>query len=573
MQPTPSRKRKSGLQRYAPFAIVVVVIAAIVLIAGNRSSSKGGGSDDGGGADQGSKSNTELIKAGPMTPDKAKLLGKTVDFGPNCDSSTGRVKIPFWYAQTCVEPFAGDNGGATSSGVTADTIKVVVWIGDPSKDPLQAALVKSAGSDTDVRTTQENYQGWIDLYSKYAQLYGRKIEVSFFKGSGAPSDPVAAKADAQAIIDQKPFAVLGGPNQTDAFADEITAAKIMCMGCSTASPAAFMQDRAPYIWTTGQLPEQASTLAAQMIGNLFAGKKAQWAGDPALRSRTRVFGAVHYDTPAGQQREAFKTFKGLLADRGIKLASDTQYYLDLARAQENARTIIAKLKAAKVTSVIFYGDPLTPSYLTKEATAQDYHPEWIIGPSVYADTAVFGRIYDQDQWQHAFGLSLIPARATRDASGAYKLWVWQYGTPPPNNNYAVHQGPVSLLFTGINLAGPDLTPSNFRDGMFRSGIAGGNPLAATISFGKHGIWPNTTNDLGGADDGTIIWWDPTAKGMDEIGNEGTGLYQYADGGKRHLPGTWPTSDPGLFDPAKSVTIYESVPKEYLPPQYPSPATK
>ena len=50
------------------------------------------------------------------------------------------------------------------------------------------------------------------------------------------------------------------------------------------------------------------------------------------------------------------------------------------------------------------------------------------------------------------------------------------------------------------------------------------PLAATISFGKHGIWPNTTNDLGGADDGTLIWWNPTAKGKTEK------LYQLDDAG-------------------------------------------
>ena len=117
------------------------------------------------------------------------------------------------------------------------------------------------------------------------------------------------------------------------------------------------------------------------------------------------------------------------------------------------------------------------------------------------------------------------------------------------------------------------SPANFRDGMFRSGISGGNPLAATISFGKHGIWPNATNDLGGADDGTLIWWNPTAKGKTEIGTDGTGLYEYVDGGKRYLPGKWPTSDPGLFDPAKSLTIYQSIPPEYAAPTYPSPAAK
>ena len=66
MESTPTRKRRSGIQRYAPFIIVVVVIAAIVLIAGNRNGGDSGGGSDDGGADQGSKSNTELIEAGPM---------------------------------------------------------------------------------------------------------------------------------------------------------------------------------------------------------------------------------------------------------------------------------------------------------------------------------------------------------------------------------------------------------------------------------------------------------------------------------------------------------------------------
>ena len=49
--------------------------------------------------------------------------------------------------------------------------------------------------------------------------------------------------------------------------------------------------------------------------------------------------------------------------------------------------------------------------------------------------------------------------------------------------------------------------------------------------------------------------------------------EYVDGGKRYLPGKWPTSDPGLFDPAKSLTIYQSIPPEYAAPTYPSPAAK
>ena len=131
MEATPSQPKKSGLRRYAPFIAAVVVIALAVFVVGNNNSSEPKPSQP---ADQGAASNEDLIKAGPMTPDKAELLGKTVDFGAKCDTSTGNVKMPTEYAPMCVEAFTGDNGGATSPGVTGDTIKVVAYIGDPAKD-------------------------------------------------------------------------------------------------------------------------------------------------------------------------------------------------------------------------------------------------------------------------------------------------------------------------------------------------------------------------------------------------------------------------------------------------------
>ena len=46
----------------------------------------------------------------------------------------------------------GDNGGATSPGVTADAIIVALYKGEP--DPLQQALVEGAGADTDPNIDQ-----------------------------------------------------------------------------------------------------------------------------------------------------------------------------------------------------------------------------------------------------------------------------------------------------------------------------------------------------------------------------------------------------------------------------------
>ena len=184
-----------------------------------------------------------------------------------------------------------------------------------------------------------------------------------------------------------------------------------------------------------------------------------------------------------------------LADNGIELATDIEFTLDLARAQENARTNISRLKEAGVTTVIYYGDPLTPASLTKEATAQDYHPEWILGSSLLMDTSLFARQTDMQQWKNGFGISLIAARGAQETNGAFRIWDWAYGGLPPNNNAnLLNAGMLLTVFPGIHLAGPELTPETFRDGLFRYPPSGGGPTEAQISRGDHGVWPDI--DLG-----------------------------------------------------------------------------
>jgi len=571
MQPTSSRpKRPSAWKRYGPLVAILVAIAvvAVIVIAVN------GGDDDskanGNGNADTNATTEELIRSGPMTTEKAKLLNEEVDFGKRCDEDTGRYAIPTTYSSLCVEPFKGDNGGATAPGVSGDAIKIVAYVGDPAKNPLQAATVRSAGADVDVATAKETIAGYAELYSTYYETYGRQIDLQFYDGTGAPDDEVTARADAKAIADMEPFAVLGGPGQTNAFSEEIAAEGILCLGdCALAKPQRFTEDHAPYLWSTGPIPEQASELTAEMVGDILAGQKAEFAGSADLRTQTRRFGAVHYNTPAGDQTEAFQALADALAERGAKLVADQEFFLDLARQQEIARTTIAKMKDAGVTTIIFYGDPLMPAALTKEATAQDYFPEWVIGPNFLVDIALFGRTYDQQQWKHAFGIALSPARTNQDANEAYNLYKWFHGEPPPNNTYGVLIPGITNVMGGINLAGPKLTPQTFRDAMFRSPVTGGTPLSATVSRGHHGIWPGT--DWGGSDDAALIWWNPDAEGEDEVGRVGKGLYQYVDNGQRYVFGKMPTTDPGFFDPKNSITIFETMPPQYAPPNYPSPA--
>jgi hypothetical protein len=547
----------------------VTVLSAAALVVGMLATTAGA-TPQSDNAD--AQKNTALVKAGPMTPEKAALLGReNVDFGPNCDTTTGRVKIPTVYAPPCIQPFSGNNGGATSSGVTDKDIKVVVWVGDPSKDPVLAGQIIAAGASLDTNTIKATWQGYIDIFNKTLEMYGRKISVEFFDGTGSGADTAAAKADAIAIADKKPFAVLGGPAQsTSVFSDELAHRGVLCLGtCALAVPQKITTDNKGLIFTDGPSPEQAALLTAELIGKQAGPGKAQYAGDDATKSKNRVYGIVHYDTPDGQYKAQFNTLKNGLAKYKIRPKADQSFFLDPATSQENARTTITKMKSAGVTTVIYTGDPLTPAALTKEATAQDYHPEWIIGPTVLADTTFFGRTFDQTQWAHAFGIALVNGRVPQSQNPNYTLYTWFHNEPPPNNTYNVIIPSVSLLARGLTMAGPKLTPKTFRDGLFRYPPSGGDPVNPQQSWGKHGAWPFV--DYWGSDDTAMLWWDPSAMGEDEVGKVGQGLYQYADGAKRYTLGHVPAAGQGgLFDTSTAVTVFPQLPPESGTPAYSPP---
>jgi hypothetical protein len=559
-------------KRYGPFVVVVLVIGIAVAVFGG-----GDDGDEGGGSASGVETpvdNAELVRSGPMTWQKAEDEGRTedIDWGPNCDTELGRIKLPTRDAPPCVQPFTGDNGGATSSGVTADEVKIIYYQTDPSLDPAGAALLGATGADVNPETAAQAIEDYAALYNEIFETYGRRVVIETYRGTGPGDDAEAARADAIAIAERHPFMVLGAPQlQSPVFATELASRHIVCGGnCATAISEEIVDQYYPYIWQVGQTPEQASTLAAEAFGNMAGPGPAELAGDEATRREDRVYAVVHYDTPDGDHEASFETLKDQLAEHGIELAVDVRFELDTSRMQENARTIISRLKAAGVTTVILYTDPLTPGALTQEATAQDYHPEWLLGPNLLADTTIFARQTDGDQWKHGFGLSFTGTRGERSTQNQWHVYEWAYGHEPPNNTVGVIDPAIRSAFTGISLAGPELTPETYRDGLFRIPVGGGGPTTPMASVGAHGIWPEL--DLGGLDDIGFLWWDPDARGEDETGNEGEGMYRYADGGQRYTLGHLPTSadEAGLFDEGASVTVYDRLPEEDVPPDYPPP---
>src|SRR5689334_19174326 len=125
MQQAP-RKPRSPWARYGPIiAIVAVVVVVVIVIVAVT-----GGDDNSNDSNVKVGTDNSVSKSGengvPLFYNDAKSSGQLDKFTwqDNCDKNTGLVAIPILTSPPCVPKFSGDNGGATSPGVTGDTIKI-----------------------------------------------------------------------------------------------------------------------------------------------------------------------------------------------------------------------------------------------------------------------------------------------------------------------------------------------------------------------------------------------------------------------------------------------------------------
>lgn len=504
----------------------------------------------------------------PLSFSQAQEQGIEVDWGERCDTSTGRLAVQWFFVPECYAPFAGDNGGETAPGVTADSIKVVQYFG-PDDDPIINYLSQAVAVDDTNAESEETARNMLRMFDDFYEFYGRTIELEVYVSQGLARDEVTARSDAVRIAeDFRPFAVLGGPALTNAFADELAARGVMCIGCTPGQPPEWYAERDPYVYGLAIGAAQSRRHAREFIAKQLLGKNAEFAGDEAFQGQPRVFGHV-YISSSPESPTIAETFVDGLNEDGANVVELLPYTLDPATIQTQASQIIAKLKASGVTSVLLASDGVAPRDLTREATAQDYFPEWVIVAPTLSDLTAFGRTYDQEQWANAFGVTHGAAPVTPEIAGFYALHQWLVGSEPPAADTIDLLMPnYTLLGAVLQYTGPDLTPENFRAALFDGPPTRPAITEPFLSYGERGYWPDV--DYNGVDDATLIWWDPTAEGPDEIRKQGTGMYVFVDGGTRFLPGEWPTES-ALFDPAAGTTIYETPPPDETPPQYPSPA--
>ena len=436
------------------------------------------------------------------------------------------------YSPPCIA-FSGDNGGATSQGVTPTEVVVSVRLLD--EPGFDQTLARLAGADIldQPKDIQRTIAALAEYFNERFQFYGRKLKPVFYKGAGAEiaellgGGQAEAEADAVRVDEEiKAFAEINGA--TPPFTDALARRKVLAFGTPYLSREWHM-DRNPYNWSRSTDCSIITESTSEFGVKHLYGKNATFAGD-GLQGKPRKNAVLAPENPWYQQ--CVDAGQKIVRQAGHDFDVRIAYKLEIASMSNQAASVIAKLKSEGVTTVVCGCDPIFPVFLTAKAAEQNYNPEWVITGSADTDLDVVGQLMDQDQWSRAFGVSYKGAfRPVRSGLGyaAYKTVRQDEPAFTVENIY----GSMYLLALGIHLAGPNLTPETFEKGMFS--YPGGTGPFGTWGFGPRSYTP--TQDF------RIVWWDP-----DRLSpyNNKKGSYVEAFGGKRFRSGQIPGTDPALF---------------------------
>jgi hypothetical protein len=556
------RVRVGAARRAARIGVVLVVLG---LVAAACSSKGGSGSAAGSGSSTTAAGATTTGAAGEG-PQPWRYPGSgnvqvgsgTTTGGVKC--SSGVTQIPYSYAPPCVAKFTGSNGGATSNGVTSNEILIANRVFPSTANAAQVAAIAKQDGAALPAVDQQVRQTFVDHFNKTFELYGRKVVIQDVAASGNSTSEALNQGQAQACADAdkiatqvhafgelgigESFTGLGGSGPFSVCAAQ---QHLVEFQAGAYFPESFYQQYNPYLWHTAEDCQRIAYASAEVIGKLMAGKKAQYAGDPQLKTAARKFGTYIPNIPYYLSCNDL-TQKTLQSRYHISSANNPTftYNLDISTFAQSAQQAVVQFKAAGVTTVYLACDPYSVQLLTQDAAAQDYHPEWFINGAAFNDEDTVAQSFDQAEVSgHLFGISQLgnQPQLVGPTSEPGKLYKAITGHDMP----ALAQGnyyQLVFLFDLLQAAGPDLTPENLARGAHALPTLGAPEYEQghwTLSQSPDGS--ASTGDHTAISDARFLWWN--ANGKSPL-NGKPGTYVEVFGGRRFTLGSWPSTLPALF---------------------------
>ncbi|MHB8513317.1 MAG: type 1 periplasmic-binding domain-containing protein [Actinomycetota bacterium] len=432
----------------------------------------------------------------------------------------------------CIPYWVGNNGGATSRGVTGNTITVAFPVVGFEKDGEVQDLNKFFN---------ENYQ-----------FYGRTINlVEYSPQDSLYAQPVPAheQSDAQKVYDMGAFASLstgGRYGAENLYYDTLAHDHIISIAhrAGAKTDAAHYAQYAPYEWSVMPGIDTMQRHMGEFVCNVLKGRTASYAG-PGSNTGTRIFGLVYDQAQDGTSPDV-SLVSSLMKSCGATPAAERSFSPTNGNPNANATNIMLAMIEAHVTSIVCFCDNAnTKGALMDAATSEQYEPEWIL--SSYIDSDIDNSFSQSSpvQASHVIGVTF----RNKVLDQADMPWYWAFkkadsaATPSNGDGYDLmaRYSSLLLLASGIQTAGPNLTPETFQAGLFSThfpdpGAEGPPYYQAQVGFdgSSHSF----------IQDAAMYWYDVKGKGTVDPTN--VGRVCYVDEGKRYQLGQWPHSEPTFF---------------------------
>jgi hypothetical protein len=437
------------------------------------------------------------------------------------------------YSPPCFT-FTGDNGGATSRGVTADTVRVSYRITADENLLVLLGVLGNVPLDESNEEMAATAEALVEYFNANFEMYGRQIELVPYEGRGqilpefTGGGQDAATNDSIKVANELGvFADITGLTQP--YADALARNQVISIGAPYMSREWYESHR-PYAWSTFPDCTVTAEQSARYANRRLFNRQALFASDD-LAGETRSLAVIAPNNLEYQQ--CVDTFEDQIGAEGNEVALRLDYTLDPAQLKTQAASLMSKLKNEGATSVSCACDPIMQMYLGQEATAQNYFPEWLIAGVGFIDMDLGGQIIAKnspDQWVRAFGGSPWAAQQPPETSVAHAAYrTVRDDQPSLLVDQIYHQ--LLTLVLGIQMAGPDLTPENFETGLFA--YPGGD--------GQAGAWDFSPGHYTPVTDLREIWWDP-----DKISPFNGEPGSYVDNGQRMSQDEVPEGDPEVF---------------------------
>ena len=459
---------------------------------------------------------------------------------------------------TCVPFYQGDNGGSTYQGVSAKEVRVVIY-----HEPY-GTLNTSQGTstppyntivDTDLPAKPNEHpdvttaRGWSKFFGTRYAAYNRHVHIYVQFGSYDSSSRTSAGTQAQdaalAYAKLKPFAIinLSGFGNGAFYNNYMSQHSVMIFGSVTARSAKSFDEFPGLQW--GYLPpyEYSAAQYANAVCNTVKDKPTAGVGPNSTtvsNNQPRKYGLYYTTDPAFEGLgDAAKLARDLMRKQcGLEVTIEqtyatNSYSVDNGTTPRSATNVALAFQQKGVTTILWpFGYEVKLSGALKSL---NYLPEIIVGDDNQQASTQGGSFQDQVAWAQAMivsNVTYVPRTQERICYVEYRT-VDQNSPQSDVGSFACGvYNDLRQMYTGIQVAGPNLTPKSVDQGFHAIPIVEStNAQLPTCYY--------LASDYTCVKDSVLEHWDPTQKTEDA--RDG-GCWRMVGNGKRYLPGKFPTQN-------------------------------